>query len=490
MIVKRFSKKIIVCLKKILRILPGFSVFFRKWDEYRNIINEMTNVIHQTNSTLEKVQSSAIEESNAMYQKIVELNTILEDKSAELAIVNNRLDVLGKRLIAQRFALKKVTGTPAKVIFLIEEPSVIKNVISLITELSNDKRFEVVLLNLWYKEYKGDNYTYKRPNIESVLDVSKYNVIEAYDKNTGKWFSLESLLPDYVFFSRPYDFYRKETYHIGEVSQYARTCYVPYGIQTIGGDVERMVLTSECANLYYFFMDNAVRKNVISDVMKGTCFATEGHLVYLGYPGIDMLLKHSEIKRVDDKIFTVLWLPRWNNSENNCHFFEYKDVLVEYAKKYDDCRIMLRPHPLCFSNFINKGEMTEEELTQLRKDYSAPNEIDETGNYIEAFSASSVLVADETSLIAEYFLTEKPIIFCEKETHFSLLMEKLIEGCYVINSKEELIFILEQLKNGNDTLKMKRKEIAKATLLDYGTSAASNIKEELWNDFTCEYEFH
>ena len=127
--------------------------------------------------------------------------------------------------------------------------------------------------------------------------------------------------------------------------------------------------------------------------------------------------------------------------------------------------------------------MTDIELAQLRKDYGEPNKIDETGNYIEAFSESTVLVADETSLIAEYFLTGKPIVFCKKETHYSLLMEKLIEGCYVVNSSEELVSVLEQLKEGNDTLRLKREEIVKANLLDYGVSVACNIKDELLEDF-------
>lgn len=196
-----------------------------------------------------------------------------------------------------------------------------------------------------------------------------------------------------------------------------------------------------------------------------------------------MMLKYNEIKHVDDSIFTVLWLPRWNDTENNCHFFEYKDVLVEYAKQYDNCRIIFRPHPLCFEHFIQNGKMTEEELERLRDKYSAPNKIDQTDNYIESFSESSVLVADETSLIAEYFLTGKPIVFCRKETHFSLLMEKLIEGCYVVDSQKELNDILEQLKEGKDILKTKREEIARAALLDYGVSASDNIKEELWRDF-------
>lgn len=482
-----FTRKIMNGIKRVLRRLPGFSLVFRKKDAHQKMINDITSAIHQTNinwqTTVSSMRSSYDEQIDMMNREISMLNKIVEKQSEELEQAEKKLQFQSKWNIMNKFALKKAIGAQIKVVFLIEEPSVIKNVMSVIEELNNDVRFEVVLINLWYKVYNNNTYTYKRPDIESVLDISKYTMLESYDVIKDKWFALESLLPDYVFFSRPYDFYRNELYHIGTVSKYARTCYVPYGIQTIGGEVEQMVLTPECANLYYFFMDNAIRKNVIDKAMKDTRFAEEGRLVYLGYPGMDLLSSHSEIRNVDENFFTILWLPRWNNSENNCHFFEYREVLVDYAKKYKDCRITLRPHSLCFDNFLNTGEMTETELAQLRMNYSEPNRIDESSNYIEAFSESAVLVADETSLIAEYFLTGKPIVFCKKETHFSLLMEKLIEGCYVVNSEEELIRVLEQLKEGKDFLKTEREEIAKAMLLDYGVSVACNIKEELWKNF-------
>lgn len=460
-ILKGISRKIYTILKKVLQKLPVVKLFFKRIAEQREMIERQQNVISRMEVEVQQLT-----------ERVDKINVTMPYK----------------RIFAHRFMIKKVTGIPVKVAFLIEEPSVIKNIFSVIQELGCDERFEVVLINLWYKVYKGDSYTYKRPNIESVIDITRYNVVEAYDTIKDKWFSLESLLPDYVFFSRPYDFYRNESYHIKKVSEYARTCYVPYGIQTIGGEVEKMVLTPECASLYYFFMDNAIREDYIKNALQDTCFKNEGNLLYLGYPGIDMLRSHEKIKQIDSTCFTILWLPRWNNTENNCHFFEYADFLSEYVKKYDDCRIILRPHPLCFENFLNTGELTEADLTRLISTYSKPNEIDETSDYIEAFCKSSVLVADETSLIAEYFLTEKPIIFCRKETHFSLLMEKLVEGCYIVDSQEELFSALEQLKEGNDILKTKRKQIAETLLLDYGESAAYNIKEELWADFisTCK----
>lgn len=470
-------------IKRVLRRVPGFSYAFAKMDSYERMLSDISRTVQQANAEVSALRNSNDEQISVMRQKISMLKESIEEQTKKVGQISKELEYQCKWNIMYKFALKRGINAPVKVVFLLEEPSVIKNVLSIIEEMNNDIRFEVVLVNLWYKVYNGNTYIYKRPNIESVLDTSKYVIFESYNIDEDKWFALEKLFPDYVFFSRPYDFYRNELYYIGTVSKYARTCYVPYGIQTIGGEVEQMVLTSECGNLYYFFMDNATREQVIREALKNTRFAEEGRLVYHGYPGMDMLTMHSEIRYINDEGLVILWLPRWNNNENNCHFFEYKDILVDYVKKTKGCRVIFRPHSLCFEHFLNSGEMTEDELEQLRKDYSEPNRIDESGNYIEAFSESTVLVADETSLIAEYFLTGKPIIFCKKETHFSLLMEKLIAGCYVVSSKEELVCVLDQIKEGNDTLKAKREEIVKTYLLDYSVSVACNIKEEIWNDF-------
>jgi hypothetical protein len=66
-------------------------------------------------------------------------------------------------------------------------------------------------------------------------------------------------------------------------------------------------------------------------------------------------------------------------------------------------------------------------------------------------------------------------------------MEKLIEGCYVVETKEQLIETLDKIKSGEDTLKEKRIELANQYLIDYGNSAADNISAELLADFKGKY---
>lgn len=455
--------------------------------ETQNAVTKIENDLNADLSQRLRRAEQLCESNQAMIEKQMQMIEVLKEANYQK---DKALDFLAKKseylAIQQRFNAKKMLGNPIRVVFLIEEPTLIKNLLTLIEELDGDNRFDVVLVNLWFKKYNKDGYEYCSGNLGSVIDVSRYTVYESYDPQKDAWLNLESINPDYVFFSRPYDFYREESYHIRQVSKYARTCYIPYGIQTVGGEIEKMVLTPECQHLYYFFLDNALRREFVNKTLGDTDFKQYGQAIYLGYPGIDMLLQNKQIKNTQKTHFNILWLPRWNTTEGNCHFFQYKDVLVDFANAQENCSVTLRPHPLCFNNFINTGEMTVEELGQLKEKYTAPHRIDETDGYLDSFSESSVLVADETSLIAEYFLTDKPIIFCKKQTHFSLLMEKLIEGCYVVENKEELKETLKALKNGEDSLMNIRKSLTKKYLTDLENSSSSYIKEELLADFNAK----
>lgn len=291
-----------------------------------------------------------------------------------------------------------------------------------------------------------------------------------------------------MFFNRPYDYYRHENYHIQNVAKYSRTCYIPYGMRTIGGDVEKFTLPEDfCSYLHFLFLSSSLDHITITRDLGHLPNLDNKHLLYLGYPGLDIL--QNELKKVNGctgEKFNILWLPRWNTSEGNCNFFDYKGILIQFVNDYIDCQLTFRPHPMCFSNFIKTGEISQEELKDFKNNFTNSDiaEIDESGNYTTTFLKSDVLVADETSLIAEYFATGKPIVFCKKVPHFSALMEVLVEGMYVVKNKDELIDALNSLRNGNDPLNSKRKQIIEKYLFDYGESAAENIKNALLTEIS------
>ena len=62
-------------------------------------------------------------------------------------------------------------------------------------------------------------------------------------------------------------------------------------------------------------------------------------------------------------------------------------------------------------------------------------------------------------IIADYFMTGKPIIYCHKTDMFNELSRKMSEGFYWAKNWEEVEKILNNLKTGKDELKEKRLQI-------------------------------
>lgn len=101
-----------------------------------------------------------------------------------------------------------------------------------------------------------------------------------------------------------------------------------------------------------------------------------------------------------------------------------------------------------------------------------------------------MLVADPTSLIGEYMLTGKPIVFCRRPGKLTMLMELLMDGMYIAESYAELSDILDLLRRGNDPLRDIRGSLVKKYLDAGKLPAGVRIRDELANDHlqgTLEY---
>lgn len=449
------------------------------------------------NNFAKKIENIDVEQKRLVSNLVLQLNSMQENNEWTFSSLmqendkwKNSILKLKNTVYSLKSKLKKLI-VPIKVIFLCEQQALWKSFSSLVDILLQDNRFEVIVINMWCKDYSNDgSYSYINPHIEKMCKNKNVRILDSYDVKNDHWVDLKKLAPDYVFFNRPYDYYRNENYHIQNVAKYSRPCYIPYGMRIIGGDVEKFTHPKDfCSQLYFFFVGDSLAKISLKKATPSLSNLDDSHLLYVGYPGLDILRnKLNEVNSYNHKKFNILWLPRWNTSEGNCNFFNYKDVLLQYVKRHKDCCLTFRPHPMCFSNFIKTEEMSQEELKDFKNNFinSDVADIDESGDYIGAFLKSDVLVADETSLIAEYFVTEKPVVFCKKVTHFSTLMEALVEGIYVVNNKDELIDTLNFLLVGNDPLKDKRKQIIDKYLLNYGESAAENIKNILMSEISKE----
>jgi len=328
----------------------------------------------------------------------------------------------------------------------------------LFDSLLKEDAFEVFLVCLPEDLLARENETHRY-----FLDKG-YDAINA-KKDDGSWFDLKQLKPDYVFYTRPYDYYMPAEFQSHNVCMYTKICDITYAINLDYPIAEMIFSESFYRHTYMNFVEmEGGLVEMYQSIQKRGHQKGLLHSACFGYIALDEFLAvdhsvPSESWDFSNHDFRVIWAPRWTTDKKlgGSNFFTYKEFLFDYFRKHDNMDMLLRPHPLMFQNFLRTGEMTEEEVAEYRqKIENEPNmAFDSQKEYVSTFWQSDVLISDYSSIVAEYFLTEKPIIFCRTNLEIELLdnMNKMLEGCYVVDSEAELADCLDYLSKGLDEKK-------------------------------------
>ncbi len=385
---------------------------------------------------------------------------------------------------------KKRKPGPIRVGFIGQYIPAWNKVEGLYREMLTDSRFEPVVICVpsGISEHKLNNPDSLENDTYEYYKNNGYNAVNALiGKNA--WLDLETLDLDYVFYQRPYNYHLPEQYSSSVVSKYAKICVVLYCVIMVEEDIAICLKRDFFRNVYCYFADSlyvakANRKNFRLSHLLGIQKS-----LYYGNPSSQHILAQKNTKTdAWDAIggkFKVMWTPRWTTDLKlgGTNFFEYKDFFLEFAKENPKASVMLRPHPLAFENFIKSGDMTQEEADSYKETCNIlPNvEIDTRKDYITTMWSSDVLVGDVSGILPEYFIMNKPLIFCAsnmilKPTEFT---KRMFEGCYIVNNKQELEECLTSLMNGIDTLKEKRVEIINELFTNKLDTCVNDILNQL-----------
>lgn len=286
-------------------------------------------------------------------------------------------------------------------------------------------------------------------------------VIDAYDAKKRRWVNIKKLKPDYVFFPRPYEIYLPKVYRSGHLVRYTKLCYVNYAYNFEDYADKFIYKKQFIKNIYMLFPESKFSEESINTTRK------ENHIDWnkvnlFGYPRFS-LLPHETARDADT--LRVLWTPRWTTNKDVCasHFFEYKDRLFSFMKDNARFELIFRPHPLLFRNFLSTGELSADDYQRLLQEINAAGNIslDESGDYIESFSKSDVLITDTSGLVIDYYVTGKPIIFCGNKEDFSEHFAFLYDSLYDGSSWENIVKTLQALTKSDVLFDERNKNISR-----------------------------
>ena len=362
---------------------------------------------------------------------------------------------------------KTVNGR-IKVGFLVQMPQVWDKQESLYRMMAQSKDFEPWLIIVpaydFSKEKIGDYGTEKEYFLSAC---GGENCIIAWDGS--KWADLKSMRFDYVFYQRPYDHYLPRQYQTDALVSYTKICYIPYATP----EMRKTGLYPGpfMRNIYLGFMEDEGAAEI-----NNKAHPHEGHTSFysLGYPAFEKALKAQN----DCAYTSVLWTPRWSVASS--HF-------LQYHKHFEDLDwtgkvFTVRPHPLMWSNFEKTGKLSADEAADIRSLWKEKGIAEDTNASVEdSFKTTDILISDMSSIIAMFFMSGKPIIFCPVKKDFGSMFSALLPGLYVADSWEELSTHLNMLLSGKDPLAEKRKTIID-TYFAKSKDATGRIFEKILED--------
>jgi hypothetical protein len=316
-----------------------------------------------------------------------------------------------------------------------------------------------------------------------------YNVIPAYDKQTGKWLDVaKDPDPAVIVFTNPHEISKPEYSIVKFLDRL--TCYIPY--------------TFQISHLYDFqynqLFHNLLWKSFCQSSMHlgfARKYARNKGLngVVTGYPGVDIFRDSSYVpadrwKKKEKNIKRIIWAPHHtigNDPLTYSNFLVYSQVMIDLASKYSDrIQIAFKPHPILRSKLSSPGIWGKEKTDEYFRTWQElKNGQLETGEYGDLFLTSDAMIHDSASFLAEYLAVNKPVLYTARDSEVTGRMNEFgkmaFRQHYLAKSEEDIYsFIDNVVQGGDDPLYTRREEFSREYLFPSdGISATESIYNEL-----------
>lgn len=364
----------------------------------------------------------------------------------------NKRDIVRYQQILNRILKKASAKEPINVLFILQYPEMWNSHKTVYDAFCNDERFFVSVLAVPKQKgvVKSDGHFESENTALLFCEMQSLRYINS--RPYGKWINVDTLAADFVFVQRPYDECMPETMSLKRFSESAIVCYIPYGYEFVNNiHLEIEYNINFLNSVFCCFAENSETYQYIINCSKKDYESGLRKVFDIGYPRFDLI---DSIDNNSNHRYSVLWTPRWSVSNKNdeSHFFDYVDVLIDYFVAHPYMNLIIRPHPLMFKNFTEKGVMSEKEVDTLKERINCLENIEWDFNldYLKTFEITDILISDFSSLVIEYFSTNKPVLYCGDSTGFNSIGKEMDKGLYHISSAEELINTLDYLSCHED----------------------------------------
>jgi hypothetical protein len=268
---------------------------------------------------------------------------------------------------------------------------------------------------------------------------------------------------------------------------FARTCLVPYETMNIVENVPDARTRNTAVDSAYhraawlvFCANEAVLETAVRDGARNG-----GQFRVVGHPKADHL--RSAVPRWpvgsapdDDRPGRIVWSAHHTIAQGWTDFGLFHlvaDEMLAWARESDDTEFVFMPHPALLP--LPDSDVSPISRAQFDRWMRTWRELPNTAVLTEAdygptLAASDLMVTDGLSMLVEYQLFEKPVLFLQREGHrpFNAVGEQVVAGVHPVSGVDEVRRLAEKFLGGEpDPLRSRQRDIVQR-LFGEGDSAA------------------
>lgn len=308
-------------------------------------------------------------------------------------------------------------------------------------------------------------------------------------------YSLEEDCPDLAFISQPYEGCTPREFWPKYIAQHTRLVYCTYAIngQLFEDSADTLCLLpvfryawrvpGASERHYQFYSKHAVNGG--------------SNMLVTGVPKFDPVIrlrdKPAEIPEAWKPALkgrkVILWNTwySWNLSSVGCF-----DQLVDWLRKHDDCAIIWRPHPM--THTVTKLHYPTL-YTQLQNNIALAKELpnmvyDDHPAYEAAFSCSNAMISDFSSMMYQYLLLDKPVLWIRQKKANGPFSGKMQTNNFIVDWRwmeeaenvEGIMQFLERIRQNADLKADTRKTVLQRDLPLADGRCGERLCETLWTE--------
>lgn len=427
-------------------------------DRLRTLLRRLRWLPHRV-EVLDRRLGAVDGEVHAIRHSVAELGSRLDQVAADVEESRPRFAELrdSVHLVARRTSLHR---RPTRLLFLVHVLGAWDSYHALVEAMARSDDFEPVVASI-PRRFRGSDGLYGEEEVHRGLsDRGVHHLRFAADDLDGILSLIKAIDPDVIFRQSQWDADVPDEFGTAQLG-FARTCLVPYETMNIVVNVADALTANSAVDTDYhraawlvFCTNEMMREIAVRDGMRdGAQFRVVGH------PKADHLRSvkphwpttpaspNTGVPAVGEaaRPSRVVWSAHHTIGRGWTDFGAFhlmRDDMLAWARESDDVQFVFMPHPALLP-FPDSAEspISRADFDAWLSDWATlPNTgmLSET-DYGPTLAASDLMVTDGLSMLVEYQILTKPVIFFERKGHrpFNAIGEQVIRGVHTVHTVDE-----------------------------------------------------